>query len=1063
MQKNLANLFFQNPRLTILSVLFILIAGIAAVINLGRQEDPSMTERYGVVKTLLPGASASRVESLISEKIETALKEIPEIKELESTSYTGSSIVVIELYEHITSDEVELYWSEVRDKIADVGALLPREASSPELTIKQLSAVTVAFAIKGGNTPLSLLTRIAEELKYRLSNLPGTRETEIHGELEEEIHVGVDPLVLSRINFSIAELTAFIGASDTRTSAGKLENKNSSLVVEVKGELDSVERIRSIPIIRQNSASSSFQSRQFLRIGDIADVSKHPVDPPASMAIIDGERAVVVSTTMETGNRIDKWSSWAKDIADGYQSELPEMIQIEVILDQNEYTSDRLKSLMNNLIFAISIVLVALFFLMGIRSALIVGAALPLTIAMVLSSLSLMDIPLHQVSVTGLIISLGLLIDNAIVVVEEFKLKRRRGSNLSEAISKSVRHLFVPLLASTLTTTFAFLPIAMTPGGVGDFTGAMAVSVVLSISSSFLLAMTVIPSIAGFIDYKFQAPLQGASAKKSWWIDGYQNAWLSTYYKRSIIWVLKNPMAGVGLALILPVIGFLMSTTLPKAFFPPVDRNQFQVQISNASLTSIEETERSVQRAREILSEWDEIVDSHWFVGEAAPSVYYNMMSSESSRSHFANGFVNTRHVDDPRKILQEVQKRLMAEFPDSRIMAMPFEQGPPFSAPIELRLLGPDLTTLKKVGDQLRLILSQTTDVTYSDSVLSDSAPQVSIYPNENMVGLLGLSNSDIPRQLNSDLAGIRAGSVMEGTVEIPIRVLNSNNKAVSVSEIGALPLIGRSPGNGYTGIPIEQVAEISLEPGTSVIQRYQGEHTNSVSGFLLPYAYPSVALKDFKERFSAAEIELPSGYRLEFGGEEEERSDAISKMVATFVLFVWMMIAVVVLALNSFRYAAVIGAVGFLSVGLALFGVWLSGYPMGFMAIIGTLGLIGLAINGAIIVLSSLKESPLARAADINETADIVMDASRHIISTTITTIGGFLPLILFGGHFWPPLAMAIAGGVAGSAILSLYMVPALFMFFARRDMGRIDVNPTALVDFHRMEAPESLGLSS
>ena len=246
------------------------------------------------------------------------------------------------------------------------------------------------------------------------------------------------------------------------------------------------------------------------------------------------------------------------------------------------------------------------------------------------------------------------------------------------------------------------------------------------------------------------------------------------------------------------------------------------MQITHASLTSIEETEQSVQRVRKIFSEWDEIVDSHWFVGEGAPSVYYNMVSSEGNRSYFANGFVNTHHVDDPRKILQDVQKRLMVEFPDSRIMAMPFEQGPPYSAPIELRILGPDLTMLKQIGDQLRLILSQTTDVTYSSSVLSDSASQVSIYPNENMAGLLGLSNRDIPRQLNSDLAGIRAGAVMEGTVEIPIRVLNLDNKAVSVGEIGALPLIGQSSGNGYTGIPLEQVAEISLEPGASVIKRY-------------------------------------------------------------------------------------------------------------------------------------------------------------------------------------------------------------------------------------------------
>ncbi len=369
-----------------------------------------------------------------------------------------------------------------------------------------------------------------------------------------------------------------------------------------------------------------------------------------------------------------------------------------------------------------------------------------------------------------------------------------------------------------------------------------------------------------------------------------------------------------------------------------------------------------------------------------------------------------------------------------------PFEQGPPFTAPVEVKVVGPELETLQRLGQELRLILSQTEAVTYTTSTLSGSVPQVSVYPKDNMAGFLGLKNQDLPNQLNGKLSGMRAGSVIEGSTEIPVRVRFDNQIRSSLDDLSASPINASGRTSGYAGIPLEQVADLVLEPSPNRIDRYQGERINTVSGFLLPYALPSEALADFNRRFENSEISLPKGYRIEFGGEAEQRGEAVDNMIATFAMFLWLIVAVVVLSLNSFRFAGVIGAVGFLSVGLALFGVWLSGYPMGYMAIIGTLGLIGLAINGAIIVLSALKANERASSGDVEAGTDVVMDATRHIVSTTVTTIGGFLPLILFGGHFWPPLAMAIAGGVVGSAILALYFVPACFSFYAMRDARRV-----------------------
>lgn len=1025
----LSNLFYRLPRLTILALGFILLMGVSALNNLPRQEDPTMTERFGTVETWLPGASAKRMESLVTEKVENALREIPEVKTIESTTRAGYSLVSPELFDSVGRHEVDLVWSEVRDKLSEVEGDLPVGTTAPLLSPRGPLATTLGIAIVAPMTPLSIQERVAVELRSRLAKLPGTKETEIYGEPEQEIRVEVDPYALARINLSVEAFTAMLSASDTKLAAGQLNTATSSLVVEVKGDLDSIERVGSVPLLRQPDGN-------VVRVSDVARVYRDFVDPARTMAIIDGDRAIVVGTKMETGRRVDSWVATAKDVVAGYQAELPAEIELRTIIDQNEYTSDRLSSLLQNLLMAIALVLIALLFLMGIRSAIIVGAALPLTMAMVLTGLSVMDIPLHQMSVTGLIIALGLLIDNAIVVVEEFKLNRRRGADVANAISHSTRHLFVPLLASTATTAFAFMPIATTPGGVGDFTGTLAVSVVLSVSSSFFLAMTVIPALAGFIDRRF--PPSRARAG-SWWVNGYSNARLTTLYRRSIRWALEKPRYGVGVSLVLPLLGFLLSATLTNSFFPPVDRNQFQVQLNMPETASLAETREAVAYLRAQVDAVPEVVSSQWFIGEGSPEVYYNMMNNADGLASYANGFVTTRHVDDPRQILEGLQRKLMQEFPEAQVMALPFEQGPPFQAPIEVRVIGPDLVTLKQLGEELRLILSQTELVTYTTATLSRTVPQISVYPNENMANMLGLSNSDLPNQLNGALSGFSAGSVMEGATEVPVRVRLNDRIRASLDEITTAPVMASGSEGGYGGIPLEQVASVNLEPSPNRIDRYQGERINTVQGFLLPYAFPSVAVNDFRERLAASDITLPKGYRISFGGEEEQRGEAVGNMIATFFMYLWLMVAVIVLSLNSFRYASIIGLVGLLSVGLAFFGVWLGGHPMGYTAIIGTLGLIGLAINGAIIVLSALKANEEARGGDIDTSADIVVDATRHIVSTTVTTIGGFLPLILFGGHFWPPFAMAIAGGVTGSAILALYMVPAMFSFYARRDAQR------------------------
>ncbi|MEM9624242.1 MAG: efflux RND transporter permease subunit, partial [Pseudomonadota bacterium] len=566
-----ANAFYTNPRLTILMVGFLIIMGAMAFLSLARQEDPSMTERWARVNTFLPGATASRMESLVSEPIETALREIPEIKEITSTSKAGFSVVGIELYDSVGPESVDTIWSEVRDELGDITPSLPDGVSEPELILNKPLASTLIIALSWQqDTPmeLNLLSRVAESLRLKLANIPGTEIAESWGEAEEELLVSVDPYRLANSGISTTQLAANISRADTKLPSGRLRSAGSDMLVEVEAELSTPERIASIPIAVSAAGST-------IRVSDVADVRKSRIYPPTSMALHQQQPVILVNAKMQPGLQIATWTSAAQAVIDDYQQNLPGGIGLDVVYNQSEYTGQRMDDLATNLMFALVIVLLVLIWFMGVRSALTVGVALPLSAAMVLLGMQFLNVPLHQMSVTGLIISLGLLIDNAIVVVEDYKLRRRAGTRISLSIEKAVRHLLIPLGASTATTVFAFMPIALAPGGVGDFTGTIGVTVALSVASSFFLAMTVVPSIAGFLENRWPT-----REGHRWWQAGFSHPKLTQAYRASIMTALRKPVFGIGVACILPLIGFALAPTLTQQFFPPVDRNQFQVQLS---------------------------------------------------------------------------------------------------------------------------------------------------------------------------------------------------------------------------------------------------------------------------------------------------------------------------------------------------------------------------------------------------------------------------------------------------------------------------------------------------
>jgi multidrug efflux pump subunit AcrB len=606
----------------------------------------------------------------------------------------------------------------------------------------------------------------------------------------------------------------------------------------------------------------------------------------------------------------------------------------------------------------------------------------------------------------------------------------------SVAITHSVRHLVIPLLGSTVTTALAFAPIVLMPGGPGEFVGTIGVSVILALFSSLFLALTVIPALTGLLSESCPGS-RGHSRK--WWQVGFADARLTGAYSWALGRLFARPVLGIALAVPLPIAGYVAATQLIEQFFPPTGRDMFQIELELPTYASLSQTQKAAERARGVMTAHPQVRDVHWFMGKSAPSFYYNLVSDQEHAAYYTQGIVQLESANNTVELIRKLQDELDEVFPEARVLVRQLEQGPPFDAPIELRLYGPNVDRLAELGDDARAVLSAVPDVVHTDADLTETLPKLSFKVDEEEVRLAGLDHAAIAHQLDATLEGAVGGSLLEATEELPIRVRVADSGRGDLVQIASLDLLptNASSSSERKLIPISALGEVKLVPERAVIARRDGRRVNVVRGYITAGVLPGKVLADYQKRL-AGELSLPAGYEMEFGGESAERNEAVGNLSASLgVLFV-VMAATLVLSFGSFRLAGIIGVVAALSGGLGLGSLWLFGYPFGFMAIIGTMGLIGVAINDAIVVLAAIRDDERAQTGVSDAVRDVVLRSSRHVLATTFTTIAGFIPLIVEGGGFWPPLAVTIAGGVAGATLLALVFVPSSYLLVNRMSQG-------------------------
>ena len=1015
--RKIVDLYLDRPRIFLLAMLFIIAGGLLSYDSLPRQENPQLAERWANITAVLPGATPQRVETQIADVLETQLREIDEIKIIDSTSLSGVVRVGLELKEIIGKGETDEVWAKVQETLSQSAALVPPGTNISFNHSGPPTTVLFALQWRGDGEPqMIILSRLANQFKRKLANITNSKQALVYGDTKEEIFVGADLDLLTDAGMNIQSIAIAIDRYDSKRAIGNIVGQDAEFRIKAHDNISLINDLKKLPL----KISDDYQA---IRLEDVATVEKLPVDPPIEIVSYNGIPSVFVEVRGKFAQRTDLYSKAVLRVADIFKEGLPDEIGLEVIFNESDFVEEKFSFLMQSILLATFIVLFLSYLLLGPRSAVIVSAVVPLTILLVLIGCTILQVPLHQTSVTGIILSLGLLIDNSIIVVEDYRYRKSQKLVNREAIYASIKHLSLPLLAATVTTGLAFMPMAAGKGASPEFVGDMAITIILAVSSSLFLALTVVPVLL-----KTMEDSNFLNLNKSKNI-GFSHQGLRTRYRAFLAWALFKPGRALVLSLILPILGFVSFGFLDTDFFPNQGKSMFKVEVELDANASIYATNQRVTSIRDQVLLEDYVTRDMWWVGRRLPRLLYNIIGGPSGEGsdNLATGVFFTSSYSQMDSSLANLAKRLEKDHADVRVRVSKFTNGPPVEFPVNIAIFGDDNQVLKSLGEELKSILAKSPQV--SDVLADQSASVTGLEINLDEVNLAFSSKSsqEIIDQISASTRGIYVGSMLDGNKEVPIRIKNKNREASEVNQTAFLA-INSAEGFDY----VESFSDISYTSEINQINRYQGTRNNAVKAAVYPGTLASTVLNDVADELKAFEDSLPVGYSIAQFGDAEERAESFGQLFSTFFLFLGLIVMTLVMILNSFRQASIILLVGTLCIGLGFLGMFVGFQNFGFIGLVGIVGLAGLAINDSIVVLSHLNEDAGTGQVSKDTLIETTVRSTRHILTTSLTTMGGLLPLLF--DKFFETLAWAMCFGVMGSALLALLLIPSMFCFLGK-----------------------------
>ncbi len=1032
-------------RATVLAVVVAVLAiGLFNLTTMPRREDPEITIRGALVMTNWPGASASHVENLITDPLEAVIGEMPEVDRMISRSIVGKSIIQVILEDDVRNPEQ--VWNSMRARVTQAQSGLPSDAGRPFVNSDFGDVYEILFALyqvpPTGQTEIAHtysfrdLEILAEAIEEEFELIDTVAKAGIWGRRKEQIYVEVDSADWAKLDITESRLLEIFRARNIVIPGGEFDTATNRYTVKPTGEFSSTDQIAELVVGRRDGVVP-------VRLGALPFViDRRYQEPPETITrYTDPDRrhapALVIGVSMKTGGNIaDMSSAVDRALANMQKTRLPPDIRLVRVNDLPRQVDTRIKDFQVNLLSGAVIILVLALVTMGWRAAVIVAASIPLSMLAALAVVRPLGIELEQFAIASLIISLGLVVDNAIVISDNTVRHMRGNASKLNACINGAQSLSRPLLAATATTIFAFLPMITIIGDVGEYIGSLPVVVTATLVASYLSAMLVTPIMCFWL---LKTPdKNGGNGRLAAWSRDCA-IWLSRKYERTLAMALNHKAIVSALAVVAFGSSLALIPFIGSQFFPNGARDQFFIKVWMPEGSPIERTSRVVRRIEQDLLATSAVTDEGkvtqrlasvaTFIGTGGPR-FMLTQEPEFDYPYYALLLVNTTDPAVTPAYARDIRKHLAAGYPDARINVSEFVLGPPVPNPVSFRLSGPDHSILRETARQMVKIFKQTAGATNVNSNWGAAALQIGVEIDTDAANLAGVTNADVALATRSHLSGLPLGVFREGDYTVPIVLRSLRKNRENPSDLSGIFVGGRDG-----KVPLESIARLKLSRQSAVIVRRNRIPTVSVGAQVMEGLLANDIAEEMKPALQKLVAGLPAGYRLVQGGEYEETVKAARQVGVAVIISIILIVLTLTAQYNQFHKPLIIMiSVPFALTGV-LYGLLITGWALGFMATLGVLALIGIVINNAIILIDFIDER-LAGGFDLR-TAVIEAGQLRMlpILLTTLTTIGGLLPLSLFGGPLWAPMTNGMIFGLIFSAALSLILVPVIYSFFVEK----------------------------
>lgn len=1003
---NLAEWAIRHKQIVYFFIIAIITGGLWSYFHLGRSEDPDFTIRQAVVTAAWPGASAQQITQQVTDPLEKKLQDTKGLDYIKSFTHDGKTVIYVNLKDSVPKEEMQTRWHEIRNLVNDEWGSLPSGVIGPYINDRFDDVYGSIYAVTGDGFSYEEKRKYAENIRRRLTGVEDVQKVELLGVQKQEIYVEMDQNKLASFGMRPSDVFAMLQQQGAMMPAGMIHTDSRNVAVRVEGLLDTVESLKELPI---HVGERSFH------LGDVASVTQMYADPETSLMYFNGKPAVGIAVSMAPGgNNLVLGKNLEKEI-EKEKAELPAGLDIEQVADQPSVVNDSIHEFTKSLLEAIVIVMAASFLSLGFWSGIVLALCIPVVVCASFIYMKWQGIDLHIVSLGTLIVSLGLLVDDAIIVIEMMQVKLEEGMDRLAAAQAAYKGCAKPMLAGTLITAAGFIPVGFAAGQTAEYVGAFF----WVIASTLLLSWVASIFVSPVLGYRFIRVKAGekksAFADRAYRLFYKAIAWCIRFKKTVII---GTAAIFAGTVALIPFVN--------QEFFPDSVRPEIILDVNLPSGASIKETKEVMAGIADNLYGDDRVSSFSTYIGDSAPRfiLLFDPLAPEDSHGQM----ILVARDSKVRDSLRDDTLAFIAEqYPDARVHARLITTGPPAEYPIMLRLSGKNVEDTVKFAKEAAALVSQYPGMKNVSMDWPEETPVVRLKIDQDKVRKLGGDNYSISRDLYVKLSGYKVAESYQGNQLVPISFRLEGSNAARLADLSSLPVhVG---GGRY--VPLGEIADISYENETSTIWRRDLHPTITIRGEAGGDKTADSVVNELYDRtLKEFRGNLPDGYTLEKDGAIENSEKSVQYLAAPVPIMIFLILMILMFELDKIPLMVIAGITGPLGLIGAILSLFLTRQPMGFVSIVGMLALSGMVVRNSIILLDQIRQ----HLADGKKPYDAVIESAalrfRPIMLSSVTDVLGFVPLI--PSPFWRPLAVSFIGGLLLATAIGLLVVPALYCWY-------------------------------